>query len=269
MPAIVKSLRKICSVCNSEQHIRTTKCLDCGSKITKTGKKYGQPVGTTAAAGYKVGRHVGRPKASTRLDGYSVGVSVSRPQGTTIAAGYNVGVSGGRPEGTTIAAGYNVGVSSGRSEGTTVAAGYNVGVSGGRPEATTIAAGCNASGGRPEGTLCINSPQTIPPSHSPRPGIWMLGPVSLVHLESVCQYYQHKPWLLRDVFSYHHRGPWTYANYSAPSLYILHQIYPSKSSLNYSLLSAPLFEPGIEQKVFFCCEVSVLAVDTPQSDGES
>ena len=67
-PAI---LRKICSACNSEQHIRTTKCSSCGSKLTKTGKKRGRPVGTTAAAGYSA--------------------SGGRPEGTTVAAGYSVG----------------------------------------------------------------------------------------------------------------------------------------------------------------------------------
>ena len=74
---------KNCSVCNSKQHIHSQKCLNCGSRLTKSGKKVGRPVGTTVAAGYNV--------------------SDGRPIGTTVAAGYNV--SDGRPVGTTLAAG--------------------------------------------------------------------------------------------------------------------------------------------------------------------
>ena len=90
-PAI---LRKICSACNSEQHIRTTKCSSCGSKLTKTGQKRGRPVGTTAAAGYSVSG--GRPMGTTAAAGYSA--SSGRPEGTTVADGYSA--SSGRPQGT-------------------------------------------------------------------------------------------------------------------------------------------------------------------------
>ena len=149
----VKAFYKMCSVCNHQQPKSTTKCSNCGIKITKSGKKRGRPVGTTAAAGYKVGRAGGRPKGSTLAAGKNVGTSGGRPKGTTLAVGSNVGMSGGRPEGTTLAAGSNVGMSGGCPQGTTLAAGSTVGMSGGRPEGTLVA-GCSVglSGGRPDGT---------------------------------------------------------------------------------------------------------------------
>ena len=132
-------LCKTCSVCNSQQHVRSKKC---GAALTKSGKKVGRPKNTTIAAGHNASS--GRPLGSTVSNGYSV--SDGRPAGTTLAAGNSV--SDGRPAGTTLAAGYSV--SDGRPAGTTLAAGYSV--SDGRPAGTTLAAGYSVSDGRPAGT---------------------------------------------------------------------------------------------------------------------
>ena len=66
---IVKAFSKVCNVCNHEQPVRTTKCSNCGTKLTKSGKIHGRPAGTTAAAGYKVSP--GRRKNTTVAAGYS------------------------------------------------------------------------------------------------------------------------------------------------------------------------------------------------------
>lgn len=50
----MSNLRKTCSRCNFEQPIRTNKCPNCGSTLTKLGKVRGRPVGTTVAAGYTI-----------------------------------------------------------------------------------------------------------------------------------------------------------------------------------------------------------------------
>ena len=117
-------LRKTCSKCNFEQPIRTNKCPNCGSTLTKSGKVRGRPVGTTVAAGYRVGP--GRRKATTIFAaGYTA--SSGRPVDTTATAGHSINLSGGRPQGAaTVAAGYSVGMSGGHPEGTTVASGYAV-----------------------------------------------------------------------------------------------------------------------------------------------
>ena len=127
-------ITKICSVCNTQLHIRTKICKVCGTKVTK---ERGRPEGTTVAAGYKASP--GRPKQTTVAAGFNA--SAGRPVGTTVAAGYRAGLSGGRREGTTVAAGYSIGMSGGRPVGTTAAAGYNVGISSGRPEGTTLERG--------------------------------------------------------------------------------------------------------------------------------
>ena len=44
------NLRKTCSKCDFEQSVRTNKCPNCGSTLTKSGKV----LGTTVAAGYRV-----------------------------------------------------------------------------------------------------------------------------------------------------------------------------------------------------------------------
>ena len=57
-------LRKTCSVCNSQEHVRSRKCSNCGTTLTKSGKKVGRPKKTTIAAGYNTssGRRVGTTK---------------------------------------------------------------------------------------------------------------------------------------------------------------------------------------------------------------
>ena len=81
MPRVGANLCETCSKCNFEQPLRTNKCLNCGSTLTKA---RGRPVGTTVAGGYKVGP--------------------ARHNNTTIAAGYNA--SSGHPMATIVAAGY-------------------------------------------------------------------------------------------------------------------------------------------------------------------
>ena len=85
----VKSFIKICNACGSEEHIRKTKCSECGSKLNKAGKTPGRPVGSTALAGFKVCS--GHPKDTTLAAGCNV--SDGRAFGSTLAVDYNVFMS--------------------------------------------------------------------------------------------------------------------------------------------------------------------------------
>ena len=76
------------------------------------GKTPGQPVGSTALAGFK----------DTILAGCNV--SDGPTLESTLTAGYNVFMSSGRPKGTTLAAGYNIGLSNGRHKELNVSVWY-------------------------------------------------------------------------------------------------------------------------------------------------
>ena len=97
---------KHCSLCHHKNNVRSKKCKECNSPLSRVGR----PKGTSTEVGYQVGHSGGRPAHTTELEGFSV--SPGRPTGTTTLEGYSV--SPGRPTGTTVNKGYKVGRSRGR-----------------------------------------------------------------------------------------------------------------------------------------------------------
>ena len=58
---------KICTACNSQNHINRTSCHHCGAKFRPR-----RTPGTTKAAGYGVSHSGGRTQGTTEAAGYGV-----------------------------------------------------------------------------------------------------------------------------------------------------------------------------------------------------